>query len=344
MTAKFDRYAPQMIADLVHDFGLADFQAAGFPGNFGAESAGLTDIVEDGAIAKGWAGGTGWAQWTGLTDQPGTSRDGRRKQFEDWLKRKGFSADSYEGNYSFLFRELKGGEGRRVLPKLRQAKNVEDAADIVCREYERPAKNNYGPRREWARRALEGYRAKRPAPTIWPTDVKVEPMFPTPTPTPPLNPPVPKPWYTSKTIIGAIIAIVTPILAKAIPFFGLIPDAVVEQTVEQFLLVVGPMIGGLLAGFGRLAVTAPIASTQAAVVVEKRYEAALNEPSPSQAVPVETWREEPVAAPPARPDYDLDSVPFSVLVEWLPRIRHMLNTLDGALHQTPQLPAPERRD
>jgi hypothetical protein len=54
---KFDSEAPQMIADLVADFRLTPIQAAGFLGNFAVESRYFTDIIEDGAINKGWAGG-----------------------------------------------------------------------------------------------------------------------------------------------------------------------------------------------------------------------------------------------------------------------------------------------
>lgn len=322
ITQRFREWAPRMVADLMRDFGFSDFQAAGIVGNGGHESGGFEQMQELRPTVAGSRGGLGVFQWTGP----------RRREFEAWLKRKGWNAHQYEANYSFLFRELIGPE-KKTVPAVKAAKTLAEATETFCRVFERPGIVHAAGRLWWAQQALALYRA---APLPQPE----QPM----TPTPPLNPPVPKPWYTSKTIIGAIIAIVTPILAKAIPFFGLIPDAVVEQTVEQFLLVVGPMIGGLLAGFGRLAVTAPIASTQAAVVVEKRYEAALNEPSLSQVVQAESWREEPVAATPTRPDYDLDAVPFSVLVEWLPRIRHMLQTLDGALQQPAQLPAPERRD
>lgn len=172
---KFDRYAPQMIADLMHDFGLKDFQAAAFPGQTAAESRWMTDIIEDGAIAKGWRGGTEWFQWTGT----------RRRQLETWQKRIGYPSESYELNYSFLFRELKGPE-RRVLNALRQAETIEAATEIVCRQFERPADPDASMRLRirGAQRALEKYRADPSAyqPTKWKTDTTAIPGLEKPVP------------------------------------------------------------------------------------------------------------------------------------------------------------------
>jgi hypothetical protein len=163
--ALFRKHAPQMVADLVHDFRLTPKQAAAFAGNAGAESAGFTDIIEDGALAKGWAGGTGWFQWTGP----------RRKTFEAWLKRKGWKADSYEGNYSFLYRELTTEE-KGALERVRATTTLDKATEVVWKYFERPedsqaTSKNYGrslpARKRWALIALQEYEAKKPAPTVW---------------------------------------------------------------------------------------------------------------------------------------------------------------------------------
>src|SRR5215207_2620315 len=172
---RWNKWAPQFIADLVHDFGFTPEQAAGFVGNFAAESAYFNDIVEDGAIAKGWAGGTGFAQWTGP----------RRKTFEAWLKKKGWKADSYEGNYSYLYRELKGLEKSAdhayVVPIVKASSSAENAAWRVAKYFERPAVINTGPRAKAALEALALYR-KNPVPaTKWTTD-KDEAVTPTPIP------------------------------------------------------------------------------------------------------------------------------------------------------------------
>jgi hypothetical protein len=202
MGAKYDRYAPQMIADLCHDFGFADWQAAAFPGNAAAESRYFEDVVEDGALAKGWAGGTGWFQWTAS----------RRRLFEAWVQRRNLfgtrsladaALNSYEANYSFLYRELTGPE-RRIVARVKAAKTLEEATQRVCAEFERPAVNNYGPRIEAARRALERYRANPPKPTVWPTDPVKEAPMPVPTPMPPVQAEPPAmPWYQSAVFKGA---------------------------------------------------------------------------------------------------------------------------------------------
>jgi hypothetical protein len=203
MGAKYDRYAPQMIADLCHDFGFADWQAAAFPGNAAAESGYFEDVVEDGALAKGWAGGTGWFQWTAS----------RRRLFEAWVQRRNLfgmrsladaALNSYGANYSFLYRELTGPE-RRIVARVKAAKTLEEATQRVCAEFERPAVNNYGPRIEAARRALERYRANPPKPTVWPTDPVKEAPMPVPTtPMPPVQAEPPAmPWYQSAVFKGA---------------------------------------------------------------------------------------------------------------------------------------------
>jgi hypothetical protein len=170
---RWNKWAPQFIADLMHDFGLKDFQAAGFVGNFAAESAYFNDIVEDGAIAKGWAGGTGFAQWTAV----------RRKTFEAWIRKKGWKADSYEGNYSYLFRELsgleKGADYRYVIPLIKASTTPENAAWRVAHYFERPKTINLGPRAKAAKEALELYRKNPVPPTVWATDIHEEVKVPT---------------------------------------------------------------------------------------------------------------------------------------------------------------------
>src|SRR5215207_4386058 len=218
---RWNKWAPQFIADLVHDFGLTPEQAAGFVGNFAAESAYFNDIVEDGAIAKGMAGGTGFAQWTGP----------RRKTFEAWLKRKGWAADSYEGNYSYLFRELKGYEQgadhSSVVPIIKASSSAENAAWRVAKYFERPAVINLGPRAKAAKEALELYHKNPVPPTKWAADIKESPVVtaPIPVPTPGVPVPVPPtpiggttedraiPWYDSTQLKIALTGIVSSFVA-----------------------------------------------------------------------------------------------------------------------------------
>jgi hypothetical protein len=155
----FEQIAVRYMTDLIRDFPrLEDFQAAGFPGNFGVESTGFTDVTENNPLGGG-AGGLGHAQWTGRT-----ANNNRRLLFEQYIdKRKslGMSAapDDYETNYGMVFRELDGAEGRRTLPKLYRARDVDEAVEIVMTEYERPGVLHLEKRKEYGRRALAAFRA-----------------------------------------------------------------------------------------------------------------------------------------------------------------------------------------
>jgi hypothetical protein len=156
----FERLSVRYIADLIRDFPrLEDYQAAAFPGNFGVESTGFTDVTENNP--RSGRGGLGHGQWTGP----------RRLEFEAYLAKRqaaGMSAepDDYQANYGMLFRELEGGEGRRVLPRLYLARDADDATEVVMVEFERPAGTHGVPgnphldkRRGFARRALAAFRA-----------------------------------------------------------------------------------------------------------------------------------------------------------------------------------------
>jgi Phage tail lysozyme len=244
--------APQFISDLMKDFHLTPEQASGFPGNAAIESSFFTDIIEDGAKAKGQLGGHGWFQWTGMSD-----RNPRRREFERWLRRTsnlGYRADNYFGNYSMLYRELKGSEGRRVLPKLRLCTTPEQAARVVCMEYERPAdpQATMAKRQAAAREAFSLWQQNPPQPTVWPTDKPQEPATmptqpATPIPTPVLPPPSgavlpdPKPASQSKTLITIVATITGGWLAKK----GLLVPPGWEDVVSETIFTVGPLIAGM---------------------------------------------------------------------------------------------------
>lgn len=164
-TTVFRREAPRYVAALMRDFGLTDIQAAGFPGNFGVESAGFTRMQEIAPLVKGSKGGLGPAQWTGP----------RRRAYEAWLKRKGAKPGDFEADYGFLFRELSGSE-KGVLAALRKARTIEDAVRIVMETYERPGIPHLDRRVEWGRLALDAYRAAPPGPAAKPGMRVVEPL------------------------------------------------------------------------------------------------------------------------------------------------------------------------
>jgi hypothetical protein len=153
----FKALAPRMMRDLMRDFTpLADFQAAGIVGNGGGESAGFTQIQERHPTVPGSKGGLGFFQWTGM----GTAaKPGRRRVFEALLKEMGRGPDSYDANYEMLRRELKGPE-RRTIPKLRTAKDIDEATRIFMASFERPGIPHYEGRVKWAKMALEAYQAE----------------------------------------------------------------------------------------------------------------------------------------------------------------------------------------
>lgn len=117
----------QLKRDLMATFGLTGIQAAGVVGNLDHESAGFKSLQEIAPLVAGSRGGWGYAQWTGP----------RRRAFEAWVKSHGFDARSYAANWGFLKHELTNTEERRVLPRLRKARTVEDAARIFSGSSER---------------------------------------------------------------------------------------------------------------------------------------------------------------------------------------------------------------
>lgn len=142
---KFQELAPRIINDLVRDLGLKPFQAAAIVGNFGVETGRFKFMQEIKPVVAGSKGGYGWAQWTGA----------RRRSFETWAKNHFYEVNSYDANYSFLIRELKGTEAR-ALELLRTTRNVDEATISFMRNFERPGVPHVELRIKYAKEAL-GY-------------------------------------------------------------------------------------------------------------------------------------------------------------------------------------------
>lgn len=258
---RWNKWAPRFIADLIHDFGFTPEQAAGFVGNFAAESAYFNDIVEDGAIAKGWAGGTGFAQWTAA----------RRKTFEAWIRRKGWAADSYEGNYSYLYRELKGLEPRSLtglrpdlIQLIKGATTPETAAWRVAKYFEKPKVINTEPRYKAAREALELYRKNPVPPTKWETDKEEVIVPPTTVPIPVVpdtsRPAVP--WYKSLVFTGSVSGLGASLVAIAQAYQPGVPF--MNQLDTLFPLIIAA-VATAVSTIGRVTSTAqPLTTTQGA--------------------------------------------------------------------------------
>jgi hypothetical protein len=147
--ALFDELAPRYMADLIRDFELEDFQAAGIVGNGGTESGGFEKLQEISPTAG--RGGLGHFQWTGP----------RRVAFEQWIARnasKGYGPGVYEANYSMLYRELVGPEKASV-EAVKQTTTLDEATRTFCEKFERPGVINMESRLRWATRAMTAFEA-----------------------------------------------------------------------------------------------------------------------------------------------------------------------------------------
>jgi hypothetical protein len=275
---RWNKWAPRVIADLMDDFDLTDEQAAAFVGNFAAESAYFNDIVEDGALAKGWAGGTGFAQWTAAR------RNHPVWGFEAWIKRKGWAADSYEGNYSYLYRELSGASPRSIsglradlIPLIKSSTSLENATWRVAAYFEKPKVINLAPRVRAAKEALALYRKNPAKPTVWPTDKKDRTDMPTPAPipvappagvAPPVMTTVPDtsrpavPWFKSLVFTGVSGGLGSVIYALAQAYKPGVPFL---DQIDTLWPLITAVIGTGVALLGRVTSTAqPLTTSQAA--------------------------------------------------------------------------------
>lgn len=163
--SKFQEIAPRLMRDLLSEskfqFGLED--AAAIAGNFAYETGGFETMQEIKPVVPGSRGGYGWAQWTA----------DRRRAFEAWAKRKGWSVESYDANYSFLIRELLGPE-KRAIAAVKIAQGLDAKVKAFEASYERAGVKAYSKRVSWAKKALAAYHsaalalpsapARRPAP------------------------------------------------------------------------------------------------------------------------------------------------------------------------------------
>lgn len=204
---RWNEWAPRYIADLMHDFNLADWQASAFPGNFAPESGWFKLNQEIHPLVPGSKGGLGHGQWTGVGTE---AKPGRRRIFESLLKRRGWKVDSYEANYTMLFLELSGAYKTSVLERVRKSPTLENATWVVGRYYENPKVLNLDKRIACAREALALYRAHPVPPTQWPGTVKDQPIEETKMPNGKskdvtADPPA-LPWYQSPVFTGAAVA------------------------------------------------------------------------------------------------------------------------------------------
>lgn len=167
--ALFKSLAPRIMRDLIADFALTVDDAAAIVGNLGHESGGFRFLQEIKPVVPGSRGGYGWAQWTGP----------RRVAFEAWCKRKGFKPESYEANYSYLFRELVGAE-KAAVRAVKAAKTLRAKVEAFEAEFERAGVKHYDSREAWAKLARVAYLVAPPAAKA---PVPPPPDIPAPAPT-----------------------------------------------------------------------------------------------------------------------------------------------------------------
>lgn len=161
---KFQELAPAIMGRLMDDFDLTHEDASAVVGNLAHECDGFDTLQEVKPLVAGSRGGYGWAQWTGP----------RRRAYEAWCKRKGYKGDEFEANYSFLFRELIGSEGR-ALPAVKRAVGLAEKTEVFMETFLRPGIPHLQSRIYYAKKAL----AMQPETTATadaPTPAQAEPI------------------------------------------------------------------------------------------------------------------------------------------------------------------------
>lgn len=149
--------------------GMTHAGACGLMGNMKAESAMKSNIVQKGMQSKGDADytaafdanperyiydqvGYGLIQWTFWS---------RKKNLYQFAKNWGVSVGAEDMQTAFAVWELKN-EYASVWKLLCSTNNLNEAADVVCTQYERPAVNNLVQRRGFAAEFDEKFRNTQP--------------------------------------------------------------------------------------------------------------------------------------------------------------------------------------
>ena len=149
----------KLLEQLMSDYNLTDFQAAGIVGNFMWESGGqhLPPNINEGSTPgpPKFSGGYGWAQWTG----------GRQVAFIEYAVTNGLMANKKvdatdAANYGYLTKELKEGSAEsKAIPAIRTTGNVNDAAASWEEVFERAGDVKLAERQELARKVLTAFKS-----------------------------------------------------------------------------------------------------------------------------------------------------------------------------------------
>lgn len=196
MTTLFEQKAPGIMAALMRDLGLQDYQAAGILGNIGHECGGFTDLVQGGAMVPNDLSGNavGWAQWDGV----------RKRDFLAWCAKNKLAWSSDEANYRYLLLELRGSE-RAALNALLKTRSLIEATDTFETKFERAGVPALASRRKYARQAMDAYMTSNKKPLTFGDTIPAQmpthdqpvmapaPPIPVLPPRPPPDVPVPDP-------------------------------------------------------------------------------------------------------------------------------------------------------
>ncbi len=157
MATAFRTLAPRIMRDLIAEsrFGLSRDDAAAIVGNLAHETLGFTKMQEMAPAVKGSRGGYGWAQWTGP----------RRVAFEAWCDARGLVYDSYEANYSFLYREL-ATDHAKAIAAVKAAGALKGKVVAFEKAYEGAGVKSYSSRLKYARDAVAAFLAASPEATV----------------------------------------------------------------------------------------------------------------------------------------------------------------------------------
>lgn len=163
----FDRIAPILMVDFIRTFDLTPEQAAGFVGNFGAESSLISGQQEGEPLGttekiRGRTGGIDWPQWTGQT------KGGRRKAFGDFVESRGLPYPSYQASWAFVQEELRTTH-KHALAQVRKTTDLKSAVETAEAHYEKAGVKNWSARHAHAARALTLYQSRLPPPAEKPT-------------------------------------------------------------------------------------------------------------------------------------------------------------------------------
>jgi Phage tail lysozyme len=149
-TETFLAKAPGIMAKLIADFGLKDFQAAGLLGNIGEECDGFREMQEKKPLIPGSKGGFGWAQWTGP----------RRTKFEAFCSGLGLSPFADAANYGFLREELNTSQAMS-LTAIQKTASIAKAVRSFEATFEgaKAGLEHFDRRDQWSDLALRSFRA-----------------------------------------------------------------------------------------------------------------------------------------------------------------------------------------